>query len=378
MTRVAGRRPGPEVVSSGALSLRASQSSDHATSLHGSGRSLFPTDYRMFVVIEHAAYVGIFAHAAFVPIFAAAGYPGLAWFNVGSVAAWLLARRLNRAYRQRLAVATLCLQVIAHAVLAVSQLGWDSGFQYYLLPLIPFLLFNDRLRKRVSVGGSLVVCTVLVALRLLFHDGKSGLPAGLDLAFSIGNLVVPIGILGLIAHYYRRASLSAEGRMERLASHDALTGLLNRRAMRERLEEEWYRTARDGSTFVVVMADIDHFKRINDTHGHDYGDEVLVTISQLLQRGLRQQDVVSRWGGEEYLMMLPATDLQGGELVTERIRASIEARTFVRGEHAVAVTMTFGVAQCSFGRDIAECVRRADEALYEGKAAGRNRVVRAG
>ncbi len=367
--------PGPKVVIGDAWLRQDSLLPAHAVDLHTTQPSLHPVDYRMFVVIDRAAYVGIFAHAAFIPLFFIIGVLPLAAFNVVSVVVWVLGRRFNRAYQQHLAVYLLVSEVVLHAILATAILGWDVGFHLYLVPLIPFLLFNDRLPRTLVIGGSVAILLVLVALRLAYHDVDYAFDPGLHSALTVCNLVVPVCTLGLNTYYYRRASVSREGRMERLASRDALTSLLNRRAMRERIEEEYGRVRREGSQFALVIGDIDHFKRINDTYGHVAGDDVLVELSRMLKRELRQQDIVARWGGEEYLMMLPGTDLEGAAAVTERLRQRIEERMLPCGDNVVNVTMTFGVAQVSAKKDIQQGIRDADEALYRGKTDGRNRVV---
>ncbi len=369
---------GPHVVVGEGLVVQDSLIPAHAFVLHTAQPSQHPVDYRMYVVIGRAGYVGIVAHAAFVPLFAATGVTLLAVFNVFSVVAWVLAVRLNRTYRQRAAVFLLLGEVVAHAVVATALLGWDIGFYAYLIPLIPFLLFNDRLSTAFVVGGSTAILGVMIVLRFLYRDLSVPLEPLIMEVFTIGNIVVPTATLGLITYYYRRASVSAEGRLERMASHDALTSLLNRRAMRERIAEEHQRVQRGGAPFALVLADIDHFKRINDNYGHDVGDDVLVEMSRVLKAGLRQQDVVARWGGEEYLMMLPGTDVANAVTVTERLRRAIQERTFACGEAAVCITMTFGITQVTMGASIEQSIRDADDALYRGKTGGRNRVVRHG
>jgi len=166
-------------------------------------------------------------------------------------------------------------------------------------------------------------------------------------------------------------------RVEELSRTDDLTGLANRRAMVERLTGEQARSARNGRGFGLILGDIDNFKACNDKYGHECGDVILVELSNRLRRALREQDLASRWGGEEFLILLPDTDPDGCARVAEKLRELICGRPFVWKGSMIDLTMTFGA--CEGGRvPIDEALRVADRALYKGKNKGRNRVETAG
>ena len=166
-------------------------------------------------------------------------------------------------------------------------------------------------------------------------------------------------------------------RLEQLTRTDELTGLHNRRFFMEMLRNEFKRSERYGTQVVYVMADIDHFKRVNDSYGHLVGDRALVAVADALARTARAQDLVGRYGGEEFAMMLPHTELKGGELAAERHRKQVEQSVLQLDQGPLAMTMSFGVA--SFPRpDVArveDLIALADDALYRAKSAGRNRVM---
>jgi len=168
--------------------------------------------------------------------------------------------------------------------------------------------------------------------------------------------------------------MQARDDLHRLARVDPLTGLYNRRAMTERLGQERIRFERTGRTFSLVLGDIDHFKSVNDEYGHACGDDVLTGVSRVYRESIRRQDAVARWGGEEFLILLPETSLEGARVVAEKIRITLEEMTFPAGDLDVSVTMTLGVTVFD-GDSVGETLRRADAALYEGKRAGRNRVI---
>jgi len=330
---------------------------------------------RIAAVIRYVSWVGIVAHTAFVPMFVALGCPRLAVFNVASVSAWIAAALVNRRGRTTLAMGLIAVEVVAHAVLAVSTLGWASGFQYYLLPLIPFVMFNDRLRGATVVAISAGVFAALIALRAVAPEDAGVAQGAFASLLRYANLAIPVLALALVSFYFRRASTLAEQRMESIAHTDPLTGLLNRRSMEQRLREAAQGFQRTGRSFCVVMADVDHFKRINDVHGHEAGDRVLRAVAALLSDRLRVHDAVARWGGEEFLLLLPETDLEIARDVADRLRATAEARLREAAGFDQSVTLTFGVAVFDRPMRVDACLKKADEALYAGKASGRNRVV---
>ena len=159
---------------------------------------------------------------------------------------------------------------------------------------------------------------------------------------------------------------------------DPLTGALNRSAMDEDLTEEFARSKRYGRSFAIILADIDFFKNINDTYGHLTGDEVLKSFVKLLRKSLREVDLIYRYGGEEFVVMLPETEAEGAAIAAERVRKCVEGHTLRhRTDDAVKVKITISLGVTSFTEkdaDFRDMIRRADEALYRAKNSGRNRV----
>ena len=156
------------------------------------------------------------------------------------------------------------------------------------------------------------------------------------------------------------------------ARTDALTQLANRRAFDDELARHCDQFRRDGTAFTVVLADIDHFKRFNDEHGHQVGDEVLRGVAKVLRDAARKVDVVARYGGEEFVFILPGTTAKDSQPVLRRLRKAVEAANFPCGTKDLRVTMSFGAAQLLVGQSAEGVVSRADAAMYASKAAGRN------
>ncbi len=174
------------------------------------------------------------------------------------------------------------------------------------------------------------------------------------------------------------STMADNARLEQLAQTDPLTQLLNRRALAERITAEMERALRYDSSLSLLMVDLDHFKRINDTYGHLTGDDVLRDFALLLSRTIRTTDVVARYGGEEFLVLLPEADEAGAEHFAERIRMAVEQHEFGArvGEPSLRLTASIGVATFPAARieTVEDLFARADAALYRAKADGRNRV----
>jgi diguanylate cyclase (GGDEF)-like protein len=165
-------------------------------------------------------------------------------------------------------------------------------------------------------------------------------------------------------------------RLEHLSHHDALTGLLNRRAIEYLLDREDQRLQRFGDPFSVLLIDIDHFKRINDRLGHAAGDAVLCAVARTLQIKAREVDRVARYGGEEFCVLLPHTLHEGGMQAAERLREAVGQTSIPWNDELISVTISTGLAcAAESGETLQGLLTRADEALYQAKAEGRNRVV---
>lgn len=186
-----------------------------------------------------------------------------------------------------------------------------------------------------------------------------------------------LNTLALISHYLGNSIGNAElyQEMEKLSMTDGLTSLYNHRYFHQRLEEEIRRTLRYKGVLSLLLSDLDFFKRVNDTYGHQQGDQVLAEMGEILRAVSRDIDIPIRYGGEEFSMILPQTDLAGAIHVGERLRRAVQERVF-RGGRELRLTISVGIAHLSAEMeiDINELIRRADVALYHAKRTGRNRV----
>jgi diguanylate cyclase (GGDEF)-like protein len=223
--------------------------------------------------------------------------------------------------------------------------------------------------------GHPYVYVILITARDLRDDIVTGLDAGADdyLTKPIhhGELRARIGAVRRIVDLQNRL-LAVQEQLWIEATHDALTGLWNRRAILENLERELARAERQRTPVTVVMADLDHFKRINDTHGHPVGDAALRETAARIGGAVRPYDFVGRYGGEEFLIVAPGLDGGGARELAERIRGLFAAAPIVAPGLELAITLSLGVTSLRGGARVGDVLSAADVALYEAKAAGRN------
>jgi diguanylate cyclase (GGDEF)-like protein len=232
---------------------------------------------------------------------------------------------------------------------------------FYLLPMLVAGYFLPRGEILANYVFSLVACGLVLALWV-----DPGLRSAMFMAVTAIVGVVTLVVLSLREQVHRLVS-----QLGALATQDFLTGALNRGAFEQRLEAELARTERIAAPCSLVVLDVDHFKRLNDTHGHARGDHALQTLAHAVMRAKRRSDVFGRIGGEEFAVVLPDTGVAGAAVFAEKLRVSLPQ---TMGD----ITVSFGVTDArTAGRSVREMLNSADLALYAAKREGRDRVVRA-
>ncbi|MDZ7813871.1 MAG: diguanylate cyclase [Ideonella sp.] len=287
---------------------------------------------------------------------------------------WLNARRHLRAGRwlMLLLAMTDCFVAIA------GGQGTASSVHIYFLLLAVMTPTFFPVEEWPSTMA-LVMANLLIFLVLQFgywppHPSFALLDAQTREQMIQSMVVSCVLILILMTMLTEIAAADNENRLIRLAETDPLTGLANRRQFRQALEAEGSRMAREGGSFVLGVFDLDHFKRVNDEWGHDAGDQALVHIGQVVQGQLRAYDLVARTGGEEFVLLLPHTDLVEASVVVGRIRQALVNDPFTYGGHARVITVSIGLALVIDQATMDQRLRQADEAMYQAKHEGRNRV----
>ncbi len=191
---------------------------------------------------------------------------------------------------------------------------------------------------------------------------------------AVASFMLQMGLLGSYIGRLRTRLTQHSERIRELAIRDELTGSYNRRYLIDTLDRERARAER-GRAFSVCLMDIDHFKQVNDRYGHAVGDEVLCGFTQLIRKSIREIDTCGRYGGEEFLLIMPESAAGAARAVAERLHAAIEAHTFDADGQTFSVTLSLGVAESRVGEPYAALLQRADKALYDAKHGGRNGVV---
>ena len=281
------------------------------------------------------------------------------------------------------------------AIYGVIPLGY-LGLALTLFMQIPIMTITDLVNIPLSMASAIVllrsnnsafrVGTYLTATPLILYALVSlsrtvitlisprEVAPGNSLTNSLSILVIYVLSYGWTAGFILMISQRLQSDLNDLAMNDMLTHVRNRRAMHSLLEYELRRAERRIKDFSIILLDLDHFKHVNDTYGHDTGDEALRWIASSLQTAARIEDTVSRWGGEEFLILLPATPLDEAVRVAERMRAQIESMEFTYKDVTLNLTFSAGVSCSKDYPSVDDLCRVADQALYVAKRT-RNRVV---
>jgi diguanylate cyclase (GGDEF)-like protein len=264
-------------------------------------------------------------------------------------------------------------------VLAAEARGIVPGL---LAVTMLFAALNLRAKQIVAVSLYALGAFSLAVLFIIQLDNSTE-PA-LEIAYALVLVLMLTGCMLLSLRLYQLRGRLRKQRQElaaaleenrELASRDALTGLINRRHMRELLELEQRRCVRGVRTMLLAQMDIDHFKSINDTYGHGVGDMALKAFAQTVRDNIRNSDVLARWGGEEFVLLLSDTDVAGAMLTLQRVRAAVEGTTMPDAPPGLQMTVSIGLAAHIAGEMLEVTLDRADKALYSAKRAGRNQVM---
>ena len=313
----------------------------------------------------------------------------------GFVLAWVALLALGPWFRKRaprgeraLVWVTIQLYSIGNAVAAVCAGPVTTPHVIVLVGgvAVGFFLFEPRDVVSGMVAAFLVIAASIVGMLegwmpyapLLARAPYEGGHVSTWWIALTGVVTAAAGLALVTLFAYLTARLrDRERRLNEAARTDPLTGVANRRRFLEVFTHEFERSRRYGSSLSCVILDLDHFKSINDRYGHAVGDKVLVAAADAFRRSLRVADSIARWGGEEFVLLLPQTNQEGAEAVADRCRRSLEDVRVTTDQGAVGVTVSLGVATYPHPhlQSPDALLRRADEALYEAKKGGRNRVV---
>lgn len=285
----------------------------------------------------------------------------------------------------------LCIEIPLHSTLCTYVLGFDYNFMFFMFGMIPIvfylILFIDEIVSFFILPTALSLIYMLIYIVVNLSTNHFPPYISTDISnkylnfFMYFNIVIAFimilafSIIFSFEYNYVHKKLTSENNiLGSYASYDTLTGLLNRRSIDSHLDKIFKDHYHEEEGFSVIMCDIDHFKSVNDTYGHDAGDHILKEVSQVISSEVRDGDVVGRWGGEEFLIILNKNKATAA-MLAERIRNAVENNKYIYKGQKLNITITLGVSSYHYGSDISAIIRSADKKLYRGKENGRNQVV---
>lgn len=286
-------------------------------------------------------------------------------------------------YKGKTNVSLIAVQVVSIGwiVSSIWMLGWDCGVQLFLLTLLILVLYSGHQKVLQKVIMAVIYLGIRLSLYVYSINTVCMYPLTRKetmILQTINSIAIYAEIAFLSVMFAKEAQaserklVSYNKKIKEMAFRDPLTKLRNRRSMLELLQEN----IKDGNEYIcVAIADIDFFKKVNDTYGHEAGDEVLKHVAKLLEEHMKHRGYVARWGGEEFLFLFKNGNGDEAKMDLERIRSRVE-ESVVRWENQdIQITMTFGLVEYRSKNSLEENISHADQKLYSGKKAGRNRVV---
>jgi len=281
---------------------------------------------------------------------------------------WLLKHRYNKP-----ALVLIWVAAFGQAAIGTLLTGWDSGYYCYLVMFIPTIIVSTTRRPACLMLAGVWCFSVGLFLVMRFVPPLQPISYWSLGALQGFNLSIVFVMISYFVFMYHALATKSEQKLNRLATTDSLTGLFNRRHAREIALRDVALFDRGSRALSYILADIDHFKSINDRLGHQAGDTVLVAVSEALRSVTRGEDILARWGGEEFLFILPGTPRMGAAELANRVRDVVAGLEPIPGMGPI--TLTFGISSQRKGETFDAAILRADKALYAGKSAGRNCVM---
>ncbi len=334
------------------------------------------SESRFLNTVKVVGMLGCVIHVALLILMASINTPlPLFGFQFFTILFWVLISSFLWFGYVQVPIASFFLFTIGHIFITTLYFGSGAGFIHYFWVGLPFIFFNQKIRSTaltIYILSGLMLCLFVMAVSE-YYDPAPSHPE-IVLYLNIFNLIIAFLIIVWMCYHFRSTQVKLEGIAYKLARLDPLTELLNRRGITDEIELDYLQTFRTRLASIIII-DIDHFKQINDIYGHFYGDEVLRRISVILKQTLNSSYIISRWGGDEFLIICPETEENEAVSVADNLREVLSKSVVRYKETAIKIKVTCGVAQIQTDKSILETIKRADNALIEGKQSGRNTIV---
>ena len=298
----------------------------------------------------------------------------LAFINIFGLLNSLYAISLNRKGQHFLAIGLFSTSLYLYAITGTILFGWSAGFQYYLIPLTTLFFLHPKLKFHYLLMFGFLPFITFILLPFFNTYSLIGIPKFTSYLHSFNAFNVFLSLI-FINYYFRTDIFRLLTDLDKTSKTDMLTGLMNRRSMTVELTRHCNLTERYENTSSLLLIDIDNFKIINDELGHLAGDTILKQFSKLLSVRLRETDLLARWGGDEFLVLAPFTDLKSATELGENLRDSIQKHNFIFENRILNISITIGVNEIVPNLTMEDSLKKVDKLLYHGKTNNRNQVV---
>lgn len=327
-------------------------------------------------LIAFAGLFGLLIHLGFTGLFLRLNLWHMVGLNVLSCGIWAGIIWLALHARPEQAIHLATVEMLAHAIIATALLGTSFGFHFYLWPISVVVTLNPSMSFRRSTIVALTTILIFGCLSIFVSSEQSSEYNSTTIDTILFCNILVAGFSMTFTGMLVRRTFALQSRvLKQHARTDELTKLFNRRYVLEFLQITENNRRRNHIPYCICICDLDHFKQINDTFGHDTGDNVLIRFSQLLQQSVRQSDCVARWGGEEFLVVLTNTNGNNAKDAVELLLDKLRIQHPITAGEGHQLSMSVGIAQATDNDSVDELIARADRALYQAKSQGRDRAV---
>lgn len=327
----------------------------------------------------------LFIHIIYVAIFVFEKVNILGVSNIFSILLYAVLINIEKRKGLSRIVSALCLlEVMYNVILGTICLGWGAGFQIQLICAAPIVFF--RLMKKVKISCVLTFILAAIYIFLKINCSVNDPVYNLSEYFLLGVYIFNIGISFAIVMFFpfiycsnyensQKNLIIMNKKLDKLAKYDPLTNLLNRRSMKIEINKAYNSYYKSQKNFAFLLCDIDDFKRVNDSYGHDCGDYVLREISKIISDSVSDGDYVCRWGGEEILVLL--NDIKDDTIsnIASRINSNLRKNILMYANVVISITLTIGISSSIKEENINNMIKKADENLYKGKNNGKNCII---
>lgn len=358
----------------------------HYIKLLRDGDAFFSEKFKIRLFLEMAGVL----HLVYTILFLCMKENVLALYNVAAVIFYVVLVPSIKSMKTQTPLILSSLEVVIHIILCTYRVGNGWGFSFFIFSMVAILFYailTFSFFKRKELASVLYTIYFFIAFIANYLVSEFTMPRAyykavwqrtfmfINITFSFIFIMFALIMIEWDVIHNTKTMATKNDQLDEMANRDPLTKLYNRRHMNECLANKLDELQKVGKVFGIIMGDIDNFKSVNDTYGHDVGDDVLVAVAEVLNQSIRDNDVVCRWGGEEFLVAINGNKAITVE-VAERMRKSISELEIPVGEGKILhITMTFGVTESITGYSIDKLVSIADENLYKGKTSGKNKVV---